>query len=537
VRGYRQPWEGATVALRWKRASRLAGRSVAVVLVAVLGVAWVVEPAEATGPIGSSRFLVSVDNAGVLGNGSSASGVLNEDGRFLVFRSVASNLVPGDTNGHSDVFVKDRTTGVVHRVSVSSTGVQGNRATIGRPSISADGRYVAFSSAATNLVPNDLNNREDVFVRDLMTNTTVRVSVSTGGAEANGVSGEAAISGDGRVVAFSTKANNLVPGDTNGRADILVRDWSAASPTTAAVSVSTGGVPGNDGSYDPSLSRNGRLIAFTSFATDLVVGDTNGRSDIFVRDTAAATTTMVSTSHTGGPSDGDSAGAQISIDGDAVVYDSYATNLVSRDTNNHRDVFMRSVASATTTLESRYSSPNSNGHQGNGDSFEPIVGGGTVAFSTNATNLTSTSDTNGLTDVIVSSTATHVVSAARTNGTPVGGTAPAISADGQQLVFTSASSGITPNDTNGATDLFMPQYATQYCEGTGSGQIECALNVVPEPTTVRWSIDGTYQPALDNLTIVGAPVNCQPASRITVTAVVVGGGGIAELRAGHYCEP
>jgi len=513
------------MALRWKRASRLASRLVAVALVAVLAVMWVVEPAEATGPVGSNRFLVSVDDAGVLGNGPSDAGALSADGRFLAFRSAASNLVPGDTNGHSDVFVKDRTTGAVHRVSVASTGVQGNNTAIGSPSISADGRYVAFSSAATNLVPNDLNNRQDVFVHDCIANTTVRVNVSTGGAEANGVSGEPAISGDGRLVAFSTKASNLVPGDTNGRPDVLVRDWSAASPTTAAVSVSAGGAPGNGGSTDPSLSRDGRLIAFTSLATDLVVGDTNGRSDVFVRDTLAATTTMVSVTRTGGPSNGDSAGAQISPDADSVVYDSSATNLVRGDTNNHRDVFRRWFASGRTELESR---------NGNGDSFDPTVSDlGVIAFATNATNLTRTSDTNGLTDVIVIVMAPVVVSAADTGGTPVGGTAPAISANGAQLVFTSASSGIVPNDTNGVADLFMPGRETQYCVGTGSGQIECSLEVVPEPNTVRWSVDATYQPALDNLTIVG--VSCQPGFDGSVTAVIAGGGGIATIHAYYWC--
>jgi Tol biopolymer transport system component len=519
-----------------KRASRRTGQPVAagslVVLVAVLAVVLVVDPAVATGPIGSNRFLVSVDGAGVLGNGPSHAGTLSEDGHFLAFLSGASNLVPGDTNGHSDVFVKHLPTGAIHRVSVSSTGVQGNGPAIGRPSISADGRYVAFGSGATNLVLSDQNGREDVFVRDRTTSTTVRVSVSTGGVEGNGLSGEPAISGDGRMVAFSTKATDLVPGDTNGRPDVLVRYWSAPSPTTTAVSVTTGGVPGNGSSHDPSLSRDGQLIAFTSFATDLVAGDTNGRSDVFVRDTAAATTTMVSTSHTGGPSNDGSAGAEISIDGQTVVYDSSATNLVSSDTNNHRDVFARRLASPTSTLVSWFPTRG----QGNGDSFEPTVSrSGMVAFSSNATNLTSSNDTNGLTDVIVRSNGMYTVSAARTGGTPLGGTAPAISADGAELVFTSASSSIAPNDTNGSADLFMTGYPPQYCEVTSSGQLECALDVVPEPNTVRWSINGTYQPALDNLTIVGAQVNCQPGLSGMVSAVIAGGGGIAELRAYYWC--
>jgi Tol biopolymer transport system component len=167
---------------------------------------------------------VSLGPGGVQGNEQSSGPAISADGRFVAFQSAASNLVPGDTNGAQDIFVRDRQTGTTRRVSVGPGGVQTNaEASSGVPAISADGRFVAFESDATNLVPGDTNGAIDVFVRDRQTGTTRRISVGPGGVQGNSDSGGPAISADGRFVAFVSNASNLVPGDSNARFDVFVR--------------------------------------------------------------------------------------------------------------------------------------------------------------------------------------------------------------------------------------------------------------------------------------------------------------------------
>jgi hypothetical protein len=161
---------------------------------------------------------VSLGRDGVQGNGfsfsSTGSRPLSADGRFVAFDSFATNLVPGDTNNRRDVFVRDRQGGTTRRVSLGSGGAQGNGDSV-LPSISAGGRFVAFISGATNLVPGDTNGFIDVFVRDRQAGTTERVSLGPDGVQGNG--------GDSRFVAFTSGATNLVPGDTNGVEDVFVR--------------------------------------------------------------------------------------------------------------------------------------------------------------------------------------------------------------------------------------------------------------------------------------------------------------------------
>ncbi len=176
--------------------------------------------------------------------------------------------------------MRDRWSGTTERVSVDSGGVEANWDSF-QPSLSADGRCVAFSSAASNLVPGDTNARTDVFVHDRWTATTERVSVSSAGAQGDDGSYTASISGDGRHVAFHSYDRRFVPRDTEGYLDIFVHDRS--SGTTERVSVSSSGAQGDEDSYFPSISADGHHVAFYSYAPDLVPGDTNGYPDIFVR--------------------------------------------------------------------------------------------------------------------------------------------------------------------------------------------------------------------------------------------------------------
>ncbi|MEG4632537.1 calcium-binding protein [Microcoleus sp. AR_TQ3_B6] len=339
---------------------------------------------------------VSVDSAGNQGNNRSGSSSSSGDGRFVAFQSDATNLVPGDTNNRGDIFIRDTLTNTTTRVSVDSAGNQGNSDST-TPSISADGRFVAFASNATNLVSGDTNNSRDIFLRDLLTNTTTRVSVDSAGNQANSSSVSApSISADGRRVAFWTDANNLVPGDTNANFDIFVRDLS--TNTTARASVNSAGNQGNRDSRDPYISADGRFVGFWSSATNLVPGDNNNTQDIFVRDLLTNTTTRVSVDSAGNQGNGESFDVSISGNGRFVAFRSSAANLVPGDTNNSADIFVRDLSTNTTTRVS----VDSAGNQATDGSFEVSISadGRRVAFSSRAANLVP-GDTNNALDVFV----------------------------------------------------------------------------------------------------------------------------------------
>ncbi len=223
---------------------------------------------------------VSVSSDGSQADAACGGGWLSGTGRYVVFSSSATNLVPGDTNGCADIFVRDRVAGTTERVSLSSSGAQGD-ADSSYGGISADGRYVVFSSSATNLVPDDTNARTDVFVRDRVANTTVRVSVSSTGVEGDDHSGSSSISADGRYVAFASDATNLVTGDINLHEDVFVRDLIAGD--TYLVSYASDGSQANDDCDSPTIAQQApHIVAYGSSASNLVPGDTNGTSDIFV---------------------------------------------------------------------------------------------------------------------------------------------------------------------------------------------------------------------------------------------------------------
>ena len=227
---------------------------------------------------------VSVDSAGNQGNGLSDGPAISADGRFVAFLSEAGDLVPGDTNATSDVFVHDRATGATERASVDSAGNQGNNVNL-PPRISADGRFVAFPSQATNLVSADTNGALDIFVHNRVSGSTTRVSVDSAGNQGNAQSHAPEISADGRFVAFTSEASDLVPSDTNGRSDAFIHDL--VTGTTERVSVDSTGSQGNSDSGAAAISPDGRLVVLASAASNLVAGDTNGTSDVFVHDREA----------------------------------------------------------------------------------------------------------------------------------------------------------------------------------------------------------------------------------------------------------
>jgi Tol biopolymer transport system component len=402
---------------------------------------------------------VSVDSAGNQAIDISFAPTISKpsisgDGRFVAFNSDASNLVPGDTNASQDIFVRDLLTNTTTRVSVSSTGNQGNLSSRS-PSISGNGRFVAFASDASNLVPGDTNApNQDIFVRDLLTNTNTRVSLSSTGNQANQNCFTPSISADGRFVAFGSGATNLVPGDTNNRDDIFVHDLSIN--TTTRISVSGAANQGNGGSGFPSISGNGRFVAFQSSASNLVLGDTNARQDIFVRDLLTNTTARVSVASTGNQANARSRDPYISPDGRFVVFASEATNLVpGQDTNNRDDIFVRDLLSNTTTRVS----VDSAGNPGNSESYAPSISGDGrfVTFSSNASNLVP-GDTNNKYDIFVrdlsSNTTTRVSVDSAGNQATDASFSPFISTDGKRVAFLSYAANLVPGDTNNEDDIF-----------------------------------------------------------------------------------
>jgi Tol biopolymer transport system component len=418
--------------------------------VAALTVGSATDAGAASGTFGSTTIKISVKSNEAQLFAPSSQSEMSLDGRYTAFVSDAPNVVAGDTNGAPDVFLRDRVAGTTIRVSVATGGGQGN----GRsdlPSISRDGRYVAFFSMATNLVTGDTNGKSDVFVRDLVAGTTRRVSVTASGGQANGDSDFVSISDDGQQVAFGSAASNLVSGDGNGQHDIFVRDRTAG--TTRRVSVSSSGAGGNGASLFPAISGNGNVVAFVSDATNLVAGDINGNQDVFVRVRSTGLTQIVSLGNGGEAANNISAEPAVSRDGRYVAFDSSASNLVGGDTNGLQDVFVRDRTAGTTQLVSAWPA----GTPMNRLSTAPDISenGQVVVFTSQL------SDAGALTNVYRRNRTTAVTDLASPglSGQPANSNSfgAAVSPDGLHVGFTSNASNLIAGDTNNQQDVFMRQ--------------------------------------------------------------------------------
>jgi Tol biopolymer transport system component len=281
-------------------------------------------------------------------NGEAVAGFgpsISADGRYVAFISASAHLAATDTDGQSNVFVRDRETGTTELVSVGIDGEQEDRSTFAPPSMSADGRSVAFASEASNLVPGDTNQEQDIFVRDREAGTTELVSADSAGGQADFSSYSPSISADGRFVAFASYATNLVPGDTNGEEDVFVHDRQAG--TTERVSVDAAGGQANGQSQVPTISADGRYVAFSSTASNLTAHDIGGEEDVFVHDRQTGTTELASAGSAGNQGNGTSNQAVISADGHYVGFASAASNLVDGDTNGVDDIFVHALSNGT----------------------------------------------------------------------------------------------------------------------------------------------------------------------------------------------
>jgi Tol biopolymer transport system component len=299
---------------------------------------------------------VSVAADGGDADGPSSSPDLSADGRFVVFASDASNLVAGDTNGATDVFVRDLRTATTTLVSAGRAGAPADGPS-GAPAISASGAFVSFASKASNLVAGDRNGTGDVFVRDLVLGRVTRVSVDSRGRAQNAsvaapFTQVSDVSRDGRYVVFDSDATNLVRADANQRTDVFLRD--RRRNTTVLVSASSFNVQGDNDSFSPSISANGRIVAFQSLASNMAPGD-GPREDVFVRDLAQRTTSVVGVADDGSPRAGELVPQllqrpALSADGRIAAFSSTAPNLVAGDTNGREDVFLRLLDAPQTRL-------------------------------------------------------------------------------------------------------------------------------------------------------------------------------------------
>jgi len=404
----------------------------------------------------------SVATGGAQGNFYSVAVSISGDARYVAFQSAASNLVASDTNGTSDVFVRDVQAGTTELGSMAAGGIPANYGG-SFPSISADGRFLAFQSFATNLDAGDTNGNGDVFVRDLQLGTVERVSRPSGPGQGDDESMQPAISADGRFVAFVSRASNLVAGDSNGSIDVFVRDRQ--NGTTERVSVSTGGAQANQDCVQAAISADGRFVAFDSTATNLVAGDTNNVTDVFVRDRQLGTTERVSVTTAGAQVFSPSGNGSISADGRFVAFESLAVDLVAADTDNSSDIFLRDRRFGTTVavaLEYRESRRPSISADARFVAFDSIQ----LWFPA--------ADT--VPDIFVNDRQTGTTTQASVDPHGMGGNshsiAPAISADGRFVAFDSLADNLVPGDTNFHRDVFVRESGSLppagFCSGDGT---------------------------------------------------------------------
>jgi hypothetical protein len=427
-------------------------------------------------PDSGKTFLISRTSTGSVGNNSSGTTstgiepsisvpIITSDGTNVVFVSQASNLNAEDINSNFDGYIIPVATGAATLISrrnsdpntTSRTG-SGDSTLAIENSLSDTGRYIVFTSDASEIVAGDTNGVADVFLRDRQTGTTTLIS--KGATIANGASGNASISADGRYVVFTSEATNLVSGDSNAAIDIFWVD--VQTQQLKLVSRAVGGASSaNAASLNPVMSANGRYVAFTSSATNLTNGDTNGLQDVFVWDSQDNSILNVTQGATGGASEQ----PVISADGRYVGFGSAASNLAGSDTNGLRDVFVWDRTNNSITLVSR--ATGASGAISDGDSYQISMSqdGRTIAFTSTAKNLAGTPDGDNDEDVFVrnldTDTTVHV-SVNQAGGysvssefTPLRAFSPRLSGNGKFVAFTSTFNDLVATDTNGTSDVFL----------------------------------------------------------------------------------
>ena len=465
--------------------------------------------------VGGTTEVISLDAATQWAAGGELSGWggdpggrnVSADGRYVAFASFSSTFGPTDGNGRSDVYLRDRLNHVTKRISVGAGGKWSNGNSI-HPTITPDGRFVAFESDASTLVAGDTNRETDVFVRDRRTGRTERVSISTNGTQYVG-SRNASISDDGRYVAFESH----VP--TGSPPEIFVRDRLVGTTRLVSVLLPGAQLSWTDRSYRPSISGDGRYVAFESLSDKLVPNDTNGKSDIFVRDLLMQTTERVTTGDNG-EANRDSFFASISADGRYVTFETDATNLVEKSDSIY-DVIVHDRQTGRNELIS----VGSGGAPSDGYSFHAAItaDGRYVAFASDATNIVP-GDTNGQMDVFLRDRQEGVtervsVSSAGEQGGGPNGENVAISSNGRFVAFDQVCNGdqfggcigalqpIVPNDGNADFDVYLRDRGAtaNYSFTLQPNSISFGGRVVSSTTTKSFWLHNTSSTSLQVLTV------------------------------------
>jgi len=484
----------------------------AVSMVALLGVPAMAAPGD--------LLPCSTNSAGQYGNnfsGFNGPPSITADGRYVVFDSDATDLVPGDTNGVADVFRKDMFTQEIVRCSTNAAGGEVQNGPSFWPSVSADGRYVAFSSLANDIVGASTLNRLHIYRKDLLTGAIERCSIGLGGAEANENSVETSITPDGRYIAFSSVATNLVPNDTLGLIDIFRFD--IVTKATVRCSTSAAGGEANGGSDLPSISASGRYVTFTSLATNIIAGTTPGRQHIYRKDLNTQAIELCSNSEAGTEADNSSGWPSISADGRFVAFMNPATNLVPNDTNTVEDIFRKDLLTKQVV---RCSTDSTNGQSNNVSIFPSINSSGRfVTFMSAATNLVP-GDTNAFTDVFRKDLLTSQTVRCSITAT---GTEPnanqlftAISADGKYVAFVSQATNLTPAPPPAAGNVYRKELEVTepvwyLAEGTTAWGFSAYITI-ENPNATAVTADVTYMANVGPT--AGPTLNLPPQSQTTI---------------------
>lgn len=414
------------------------------------------------GGSGNDTELISVGVGGTPANNNSIQSTISWDGKLVLFTSLATNLVPTDTNTAVDVFLRDRIAGTTERISRRPNGVQANDSS-GGAMMNPIATLFTYYSFATNLVPSDTNGFSDVFVAqrdpDTAAITVARLSMGFAGDEANGDSFLSDLSDDGTRIVYDSVATNLIPADENTWSDVFLYD--AGSDSTIKISISNNNTPGNDRSERPRIAADGSYAIFLSYANNLVTGDTNNEPDIFGVDLVTYQVTRVSVGTGGAQANLGARPAEyaISPDGRYIVFASDSTNLVTDDLNNAPDIFLHDRIANTTRLISVAR----NGTRANGGSYDPSISanGRFIAFNTIADNLYP-NDTNGVGDGVVADRLTRLIQPVSVSYdgsalTSDSGT-PQFSEDGLSVTFYSDADNLVISDTNEARDIFWRDF-------------------------------------------------------------------------------
>lgn len=418
---------------------------------------------------GHSVEVVSTSSSSAIADATCHHPSITADGSKVAFRSTADNLVPGDTNGVEDVFIKDIETGAIIMASTTENGEPAKGGSQ-EPTISGDGSYITFISNATNLTPGVSGGSLQVFVKNLQTGEVKLASANGQGEEGDGASEKTVISADGRFVAFSSNAANLVPGDTNGTLDVFLRDNETGSLTL--VSASPEGQPGNGPSgynYGPSISADGRYVAFGSGAANLLPSDTDDVQDIFVKDTQSGGLELASVTQEGVKGNDLSLGPTISADGSRVLFRTFATNLSAVQGERRSDVYLKDLNNGSLTLVST----DGEGQRIDKGGYDPAIAGDgmSAAFVVNTTTLGIPVALDNVYRKDFNDGSLDLVSA-DDSGTPGNGgsISPSLSADGLSIAFESQATNLTGSGDSDIYNIFL----TVFQRGMEENEVEDA---------------------------------------------------------------